>query len=70
MLHCGLVPDIRGMLQNVTQMSGTEFEKFVANVLQGLGYDTTIVGSRGDQGVDILLRKDYELIAVQFKDYS
>ena len=41
-------------LQNVSTMSGGQFEVFVAQVLRALGYRTTVLGGSGDQGVDII----------------
>jgi hypothetical protein len=56
--------------RDFTQMSGIEFEHYMANVFEALGYDATVLGGTGDQGVDLLLRKDHELVAVQCKNYG
>jgi HJR/Mrr/RecB family endonuclease len=56
-------------LQNTVQMSGVEFEHYMAQVFEVLGYDVTILGGAGDQGVDLLLRKGHARIAVQCKNY-
>jgi Restriction endonuclease len=41
-------------LARVRDMSGVEFEAFVADVLRGLGYRVTVMGRTGDQGVDLI----------------
>ena len=50
-------------------MSGNQFERFTADVFRALGYDVTMLGGAGDQGVDLLLRKGHESVAVQCKNY-
>jgi hypothetical protein len=50
-------------------MSGPEFERYMASVFEALGYKATVLGGAGDQGVDLLLQKENELIAVQCKNY-
>jgi hypothetical protein len=56
--------------QDFTQMSGIEFEHYMADVFEEQGYDATVLGGAGDQGVDLLLRKGNELVAVQCKNYG
>jgi hypothetical protein len=56
--------------QDFTQMSGTEFEHYMAGVFEEQGYDATVLGGAGDQGVDLLLRKGNEFVAVQCKNYG
>ena len=51
-------------------MSGIEFEHYMASVFDAVGYDATVLGGAGNQGVDLLLRKDQELVAVQCKNYG
>jgi hypothetical protein len=60
---------LRTQLQNITQMSGVEFEHYMAGVFEVLGYGVTMLGGAGDQGVDLVLHKDRERIAVQCKNY-
>jgi hypothetical protein len=50
-------------------MSGAEFERYMAKVFKALGYDATLVGGAGDQGVDLVLRQGAEVVAVQCKNY-
>ncbi len=51
-------------------MSAYDFENFVANLFEKQGYRTDITPSSRDSGVDIILRKSGESIAVQVKRWS
>ena len=52
-------------------LSPSEFEEFVKELLEELGYEkTTQRGRSGDQGADILAEKDGERVAVQCKRYK
>jgi len=62
--------DLFVSLQNVGAMSGGQFEVFVAQVLQALGYRTTVLGGSGDQGVDIVAVSLEGKVAVQCKNYK
>lgn len=51
--------------------NGYEFESFIANLYKLLGYEVLDVTSRsGDQGADVILKKDNLKYAVQVKFYS
>ena len=52
------------------QMSGLEFEKEVAFLYQGKGYNVKITSATGDGGVDIILTQGNERIAVQCKHHA
>jgi restriction system protein len=51
-------------------MSGPEFERYMAEVYRALGYNVEMRGGSGDQGVDLLLRKGREFVAVQCKNHQ
>ena len=51
-------------------MSGLQFEKEVASLFRSQGYSATVTSATGDGGVDIILIKDNERIAVQCKHHS
>lgn len=52
-------------------MSGEEFEKYVAQILNKMGFcNIRLTKGSGDQGVDILAEKDRIRYAVQCKRYS
>jgi predicted helicase len=61
---------LQTQLQNMARMSGPDFERYMASVFEALGYNATILGGTGDQGVDLLLQKENEFIAVQCKNYQ
>ena len=63
------VPSLRTRLLRIASMSGAKFERFMADVFEALGYDVTLVGGAGDQGVDLVVRKGTEVVAVQCKNY-
>lgn len=52
------------------EMRASEFEAFLADVLETLGYDVEQTGQSGDQGVDLIAVKQGRRIAVQAKGYS
>lgn len=51
-------------------LNGFEFEKEIAKLFKTKGYDATVTSATADGGVDIILRKDGEKIAVQCKHHS
>jgi hypothetical protein len=51
-------------------MSGTQFEIFVADLLEAMGYDARVLGGSGDQGVDVIVQYRGGRVAVQCKNYS
>lgn len=51
-------------------MSGQEFEEFLLYLFSNLGYNVETTKTTGDQGVDLLLYKNNQSIAVQAKCYS
>lgn len=51
-------------------MSGGQFEVFVADLMRGVGYQATVLGGSGDQGVDVIATAGGERIAIQCKNYS
>lgn len=48
----------------------TEFEKYVGTLYENLGYDVTVTKQSGDGGVDLILKKNEEITAVQVKRYT
>lgn len=49
---------------------GLEFEHWVANALTKFGWDAQVTQGSGDQGLDVLAKKDGVSVAVQCKLYS
>jgi len=54
---------------NWRQLGGTEFEDFLANVFQALGFEVTRTGRTGDAGLDLLVVGKGKRLAVQAKGY-
>lgn len=50
--------------------NGVEFENFLAELFQKLSYSVTTTKASGDQGVDLLVKKNNEVTAIQAKRYS
>ena len=51
-------------------MRGGEFERFLAEVLETVGYEVERTGKSGDQGVDLVVAKNGRRVAVQAKGYT
>ena len=51
------------------QLSGTEFEEFLAGLFRAQGYAAEFTAVTGDYGADLILSKDGLRIAVQTKRY-
>lgn len=51
-------------------LSGYQFEHEVANLYKKQGYSATVTKATGDGGIDIILKKDNQKIAVQCKHHS
>jgi restriction system protein len=54
-------------LAAIDQMSGVEFEGFVAAQLRIVGWSVTHTASTGDYGVDLIAKKDGTRMAIQCK---
>ena len=57
-------------LVDLHSINPTEFEEYVAKILDHRGYTTKVVGQAGDMGVDVIARKGAEKYAIQVKRYS
>jgi restriction system protein len=57
-------------LSQVSAMSGGQFEVFTAQIFRTMGYDATVLGGSGDQGVDIIIVGEDFRVAVQCKNYK
>lgn len=47
----------------------TEFESYVGTIYESLGYNVTVTKQSGDGGIDLILKKKDEVVAVQVKRY-
>jgi len=57
-------------LENINEMSGSEFEDFLGRLFKAMGYEATVTKRSGDQGGDIIIQKFGEKTIVQAKRYS
>lgn len=56
--------------EDMDDMTGLEFETFLESVFRVLGYNVSTTNTTGDYGVDLLLKKNDSMIAVQTKRHS
>jgi hypothetical protein len=57
-------------IDEVDLLSGKEFELFVADVFNRMGYTTQLTKNSGDQGIDVIAEKNGLKIGIQTKCYS
>jgi restriction system protein len=57
-------------LAQVDQMSGVEFEQYVAALLETRGFNVIVTPQSGDAGVDIVAQRGNDRYAVQAKRYA
>lgn len=51
-------------------MNGYEFEKFMGELYEKMGYSVELTPKSGDQGADLIITKYGERTAVQTKNYT
>jgi hypothetical protein len=54
----------------VRSMSGAQFEVFVADLFRAMGHRAVALGGVGDQGVDVIVNRRGERVAVQCKNHK
>lgn len=54
---------------HLDQLSGVEFEEFLAGLFRAQGYTAELTPTSGDYGADLILNKNGQRIAVQAKRY-
>jgi HJR/Mrr/RecB family endonuclease len=62
-------------IDEIDNVAGSEFERFVARLFLAMGYDVQLVSSGADQGADLIVQKKKEpekpsKIAIQAKRYK
>ncbi|MFJ8246944.1 restriction endonuclease [Peribacillus asahii] len=65
-----LVKENKLTFKNIEQMTGVEFEYFLVELLQNIGYRAEVTKTSGDQGVDIIAKKQGKIYAIQAKRYT
>ncbi len=56
-------------VQDLQQLTPTQFEEYIAVLFQSLGYETKVTGGSGDGGVDVEAVKDGHVHYIQCKKY-
>lgn len=56
-------------ITNIDSLSGVEFETFIANYFKYLGFKITITPTTGDNGVDIIAKRNGFSLGIQAKLY-
>ena len=54
----------------VRSMTGAQFENFTADLFRAMGYQAVVLGRTGDQGVDVIVNRRGERVAVQCKNHK
>ena len=57
-------------IEDVDEMDGYQFEEFVAQLFQEMGYRTEVTSSSGDYGIDVIAKRKGLTIGIQAKRYS
>lgn len=57
-------------MYHVDAMNGYDFEKFLANIFQTIGFDVEETKQSGDQGADLFVTRFGKRIVIQAKNYS
>ncbi len=61
---------IKYTMCDIDLMTGYEFEAFITNLFNSMGYKAEKTKLSGDQGIDVIAKKGKEIIAIQTKCYS
>ncbi|RUL51918.1 restriction endonuclease [Lysinibacillus antri] len=57
-------------IHEVDLMNGIEFENFINDLFKKMGYDSEVTKASGDQGIDIITKKNGKSFGIQAKCYS
>lgn len=57
-------------IEDVDLMSGIEFEAFIQDLFKRMGYSVNLTRASGDQGIDLIAKKNGLSIGIQTKCYS
>jgi restriction system protein len=61
---------VQSKIFKFNKLTGTEFENLLARLYRKMGYQVELIGKVGDQGGDLRITRDGEIILVQAKKYS
>ncbi len=57
-------------IDDIDLMNGSEFENFIGNMFSKMGYSTDVTKHSGDQGIDVIAKRNDLKIGIQAKCYS
>lgn len=57
-------------INDVDMMNGMEFENFICDLYNKMGYNSEVTKASGDQGLDVIAEKNGKRIGIQAKCYS
>ena len=61
---------VRIGINDIDLMTGIEFEHFIGRLLENMGYSAEVTKASGDQGADLIIKKNNLKTVVQAKCYS
>lgn len=61
---------VKVTIDDIDLMTGIEFEEFIGNLFENMGYAVTLTKASGDQGVDLIVEKNKDRIGIQTKCYT
>jgi len=59
-----------GISEDFMNMNHFEFEEFIAKLFRKMGYDAHVTPKTGDYGIDVIAKKNGEIIAIQVKKHK
>jgi HJR/Mrr/RecB family endonuclease len=62
--------ELASSFEAVRSMSGDQFECFTADLFRAMGHQAVVLGGAGDQGVDVIVNRCGERVAVQCKNHK
>lgn len=62
--------NIGGEIKNIAEMSGIEFEEYLAEIFKSKGYNVQMTPISSDQWADLIVEKNMQKIAIQAKRYQ
>lgn len=62
--------ELASRFEAVRSMNGAQFENFTADLFRAMGHQAVVLGRVGDQGVDVIVNRRGERVAVQCKNHK
>ena len=65
-----LISNYKWSIFRVDRMKGDEFEDFIKEIYELLGYKVEKTKKSGDQGIDLIIKKHFKRTGIQLKRYK